>query len=184
VFVVRPRLKHFSILLIIVPLFLGELYVGHWLFQMWKLQTSSSFQTTMADVTTYGKWGNKWGIKYHFQVAGDSTIYGAQSINYRDTWMPITDQAYEEIQRHDGKVEVKYLPEDPWLNQPLGRDGTPLTDGLLSWSCVLPFNIFGIIELFIITRNYFRCRAAAERQTAVQLHFWETKNSSRHMYVS
>lgn len=183
-FVVRPRLKHFSIVLLIIPFFLGELYVGHWLFQMWELQTSSHFQTTMADVTMFGKWGNTWGIKYHFQVAGDPTIYGAQSINYRDTWMPITDQAYEQIQRQNGKIEVKYFPDNPWLNQPLGRDGTPLTDGLVSWSCVLPFNIVGIIELFIITLNYFRCRAAAERQTAVRLRFWESKNSGIHPYVS
>jgi hypothetical protein len=181
-FVVRPILKHFSILLLIGLLFALEIYVGHWLFQMWELQAASQFQTTMAEVTTYGKSGNSWVIKYHFQVPGDTTIYGAQSINYRDTWMPITDDAYNQIQRQNGKIEVKYLPDDPWLNQPIGREGTPVTDGLLSWSCVVPFNIIGLFELFIIVRNYLRCRAAAERQTAMQLRFWESKSNALLLY--
>jgi hypothetical protein len=181
-FLVRPIFKHFSILLLIVPLFAGEVYVGHWLFQMWELQIATHFQTTMAEVTTYGKWGNKWGIKYHFQVPGDTAIYGAQSINYRDTWMAITDDAYNQIQRQNGKIKVKYLPEDPWLNQPIGREGTPLTDGLLSWSCVVPFNIIGLFELFIMARNYLRCRAAAERQIPLQLRFWEAKSNALPLY--
>ena len=181
-FVVRPILSHFSILLLIAPIFAGELYVGHWLYQMWELQTASHFETTMAEVTTYGTWGDAWGIKYHFQVPGDTNIYGAQSINYRDTWMPITNEAYEQIQQQSGKIAVKYLAHDPWLNQPIGRQGTPLTDGLLSWSCIVPFNLIGLVELFILARNYLRCRAAAERQTALRVRFWESKNIALPMY--
>jgi hypothetical protein len=144
-FVVHPILKHFSILLLILPFVYGEIYVGHWVLQMWELQTSSNLRTSLADVTAYGKSGDKWTIKYHFRVPGDSTVYAAQSINYRDTWMTITDQAYEAIVQQKGKIQVLYLPHDPWLNQPFGRDSTPLNEGLLSWSCMLPFNLVGLV---------------------------------------
>lgn len=159
-----------------------ELYVGHWLFQMWELQISSDFQTAMADVTGYAKSGKTWVIKYHFRVSGDITTYSAQNINFRDTWVSITDAAYDQIQQQDGKIQVQYLPHDPWLNQPVGARDTPIEQGLQSWICLVPFNLMGLAELCIVMRNYLRCRGAAEQRAALKVRFWESKNGALYGY--
>ncbi|MBN1439368.1 MAG: hypothetical protein JW929_08170 [Anaerolineales bacterium] len=60
-----------------------------------------------------------YSIKYAFRLEGDPTRYShADRTGRRDLWCPVGKAQWPMI-LEIGRVDVLYLPDDPWVNRPL-----------------------------------------------------------------
>lgn len=175
-FVVRPVAIHFAWWLILAPLLLIELRAFHALQETIALQDSSRARHAIAQVTDSVDRAHGADIRYQFQVPGDPTWYSAaDAIGRRNLWMSVSDAAIETARQREGRIEVSYLPENPWANQPSGQAGNPVADGAGGWLLFLLLDVVWLGETFLLARNYLRCLLAAERQQPCHVRFWRTR---------
>jgi hypothetical protein len=177
-FVVRLRWKHFIHWILFAPLLLIEAkVVGEFLGKL-ALRDPERSRHCMGEVTEYQD-GNKKDhilIRYHFQIPGDTQWYTASDMTgRRDLWITITPAAWEEALQNNKKISIRYLPNDPWVNEPDGIAGTPVLDSLCGWGMVLGFDLYWLFELYLVVKQYLICRAAADERRGCSLRFWETR---------
>lgn len=173
-FAVRPVIWHFLWWALLAPLLLLELRALHELEQQLALRDGMRVEHVLATVTGYRNNGPNAMIRYHFQRAGDSMVYSPTDlIGRRDLWMPV-DSAVGLQARREKTIDVTYLVENPWANQPRGRIGNPVADGFAGWVLFLLVDLAWVGETFLIVRNFLRCLLAAERQQPVRMRFWRS----------
>jgi len=173
VFAVRPVVWHFAWWLLLAPLLLLELRALQNLEEQLALNDRQRTQYVRA-VVTGQRGGTQAMVRYRFELPGDVTLYSATDIiGRRELWMPIDPAAVPRIRREQ-RIDVAYLPENPWANQPAGRTGNPVADGIAGWLLFLLLDLVWLGETFLLARNFLRCTTAAERQQPVRLRFWRS----------
>lgn len=63
--------------------------------------------------------GDSYQVRYAFQASGQTYTYRDET-GRADLWTTISQKAWE-VARQKGKVEVAYLPADPWVNHAVAR---------------------------------------------------------------
>ncbi len=175
-FTVRPILHHFILWLLLAPLFLVEAYALREFLQLLALQDPSRTQQVQAQVTAWRSGADGIEVRYQFHLDGNPQQYTATSINAfgGTVWVPINQQVWQRARQHGQHVMVTYLRNNPWINQPNGRVGSPLSDSFLAWVLFLVFDLLWIAETMWIVRNYVLCQAAAERREERHMRFWRS----------
>jgi hypothetical protein len=175
-FSVRPIPQHFVLWVLLAPLFLVEIYALREFLQLLALQDASRTQQAQAQIIDWRASSVGPEVRYQFHVDGNPQEYTATSINTLGgtAWVPITQAAWQRARQHGQHVMVTYLRDNPWVNQPDGRLGSPLGDSFLAWALFLVFDLLWIAETIWIVRNYAICQAAAERREARRIRFWRS----------
>ena len=173
-FVIRPVTWHFAWWLLLAPLLLLELYALHSLQEQFALTDPSHAHSVMATVVEQHDTGSESLLRYEFQLPGDATIYSAADLaGRRELWTPVTAQAARQATMQN-QIEIRYLAENPWANQPVGRTGNPIADSFAGWILFLLIDIVWLAETMLIVRNYARVVVACERQQPLRLRFWRS----------
>ena len=175
-FSVRPVLQHFVLWLLLAPLFLAEAYALREFLQLLALQDTSRTQQVQAQIIAWRIGANGTEVRYQFQLDGSPQQYTATSMNAfgGTVWVPISQQVWQRARQQGHRLTVTYLRDNPWINQPDGRIGSPISDGFLAWGLFLVFDLLWIAEAIWIVRNYLLCQAAAERRESRQMRFWRS----------
>jgi hypothetical protein len=175
-FAVRPIPQHFILWVLLAPLFLVETYALREFLQLLALQDASRTGQAQAQITDWRASIDGIEIRYQFHVDGSPQEYTATSINVFGgaVWVPISREAWQRARQQGQQVTVTYLRNNPWINQPNGRVGSPLGDSFLAWILFLVFDMLWIAETIWIVRNYMLCQAAAERREARRMRFWRS----------
>lgn len=74
-------------------------------------------RVTDSRVLSYQKRGDSHELRYAFDV-GERTFSFKDSTGREDLWAVVTQDAFEAARR-EGRLEVEYLPTDPWVNRPV-----------------------------------------------------------------
>ncbi|MFO7169285.1 MAG: hypothetical protein DIU80_014770 [Chloroflexota bacterium] len=182
-FVLRPIPHHFVIWLLLAPLLLMEVYTLDSFLRLVALQDASRARTALAEVVEHRSGSRGPEIRYRFGVAGSPATYHARSpLSSSSQWVPISPAAWEQAQR-TGSIPVRYLPEDPWTNQPAGRVGHPVADSFCLWGLFLIFDLIWVAESYLIARNFARCLAMVERREPYRTRFWESRQVADRRYA-
>jgi hypothetical protein len=175
VFSVRPVAVHFLVWLILAPLAVFEMRALEQLRQTIALQEQLHVGVALADVIDQRLSARGPEVRYEFRVAGRMTSVPAMNTSgWGKAWIPISKEAWDEMLDEGGRIPVRYLPENPEANQPVGRVGSPIGDSMLSWALFLFVDIIWAVELTVVVINYLRCQVAAERREGCRLRFWQT----------
>ncbi|MBC8161223.1 MAG: hypothetical protein H7Z42_08390 [Roseiflexaceae bacterium] len=175
-FNVRPVVWHFVWWALLAPLLLVELAALHTFQESLALRDPERSRVAFAQVTAQRQDQRNPIARYRFQVPGDATWYSASDIaGRRDLWTPLTSAAAAAARRSN-QIEVRYLPDNPWANQPLGRAGNPLVDSFAFWILFALVDLLWLTETFLIGRNYLRCLHAAERRESLSMRFWQARS--------
>jgi hypothetical protein len=176
VFVLRPIPHHFLIWALLAPLLLLEFYTLESLLRVIALQDARQSRVALARVVEMRPGSRGVEIRYHFSPPGsDATYYARGAFGRSSLWIPLSDAAWQAAQRRGGLVEVRYLPSDPWTNQPVGRIGNPVADSFCLWGLFLVFDLVWLAETFVIGRNFVHCTAMVERRVPHRARFWESR---------
>ncbi len=177
-YVVHPILRHFFVWIILIPLVLVETSAFREFLNESALQDPAKTQEALGLITKYQKGDDEYTveIQYRFQIPNDPTWYSASDMTgRRSLWIPVTRISWDTGVKAGNQIGVIYLKSDPWVNQPISRTGNPIGDSLCGWSLLLAADIYGLYELFLIIKNYVRCRKAAEQGQASRLRYWESR---------
>lgn len=173
-FSVRPVVWHFIWWLILAPLLLLELRALDSLREQIALYDSERIQRVRAEVTGQRDEGVRAMVRYRFVLSGDPTTYSASDmVGRHELWIPVEPAALPRIER-EKRIEVAYLPENPWVNQPINRSGNPVADGVAGWLLFVLLDLVWVGETFLIVRNFLRCTTAAERRQPIRMRFWRS----------
>jgi hypothetical protein len=177
VFGVRPVWRHFILWVLLAPLLLVEAGALREFFDLRTLQDLMRTRRTTAQIVESRKEHmDTTEIRYRFQVPDDPTWYSHSDMTGRKSlWVSVNNSAWENARRNDSRIEVVYLPENPWVNQPVSLAGTPVLDSFCGWGLFFSYDLLWIFETVIIVRNYLRCRQAAESMRPLRVHFWESR---------
>lgn len=175
-FSVRPIVQHFILWILLAPLFLAEAYALREFLQVLALQDANRTEHVQAQVIDWRADVNGTEVRYQFQLDGSSQQYMATSMNALGgaVWVPISQQVWEHARQQGQHLTVTYLRDNPWINQPDGRIGSPISDSFLAWGLFLVFDLLWVAEALWIMRNYLVCQAAAERREPLQIRFWRS----------
>lgn len=174
-FVIRPVLWHFMWWVLLAPLLLIELYALHSLQEQFALTDPGLARTTLATVVEQRDNDGAALLRYEFRIPEDATVYSATDLaGRRELWTPVTPQAARQAANRN-QIEIHYLADNPWANQPVGRAGNPVVDGFAGWVLFLLVDIIWLAETFVLVRNYARCVVASERQQPLTLRFWRSQ---------
>lgn len=179
-YAIKPRMVHFSLLLLLMPVFLLQKPMLNKYLSYRALRDPKRYHQTNAEVTGYEIRQRRGGyllyyVRYRFYVHEKAKWYsGGNSSDDGDTWVSITKKTWERS-RKTGTIDVVYLPEDPWTNMLIGLDYDPVFGFGLYWLTVTAINIVTLIQVPVILLNYFRCWKAARREEGRRLWYWETK---------
>ncbi|NOK60012.1 MAG: hypothetical protein GFH27_549291n205 [Chloroflexi bacterium AL-W] len=175
-FVIRPVLHHFILWIVLAPIFFLEAHALHMLTQTMALQNTNRTREIIAEVVDSRMRASGPQIRYQFSLPDDTTRYtpiGSSGLS--KTWIPVTQEVWQETQQRNGTVPVVYLADNPHVSQPVGRVGYPVVDSLLHWAVFLVFDLVWLTEMFIIIRNFLRSQAAVERRMVQRFRFWEVR---------
>lgn len=183
-FVVRPILRHFVLWLALAPLFLIESSALQMLTQTLALQDGRAAATAVARITAHRSTPQGEEIRYAFEVPGSpETFHAVDLTRWGDLWVPVSTPVWQQALRDGRQIRVLYLPENPWVNQAAGQQGSPLGVSLLTWLFFLGVDLLWLAESWIIVRNYLRCQVAVERRQAERMRFWESRQHKLHPYL-
>ncbi|HWQ14828.1 MAG TPA: hypothetical protein VNL77_18660 [Roseiflexaceae bacterium] len=174
-FVLRPILHHFLIWLLLAPLLLVEMYSLDALLRVVALQDEGRARVVLAEVVEQRRGADGPEVRYRFTLPGHPEQYFARGPLGGRVWAPITEAAWRQTQR-DGALRVRYLPEDPWANQPEGRAGHPVADSFCMWGLFVVFDLIWLAESVTILRNFAHCQAMVERRRPHRARFWESRH--------
>jgi hypothetical protein len=176
VYTVRPIVPHFLLWLALAPLFLVEFRVFEELLERRALVDPARVRHAVAEIVDTRESANGGDVRFRFQVPGDGHWYsGSDLLGQRGTWTPITREAREHALANGQRLDVAYLPENPWANRLSGQAGDPLAGSIASWAFFLIFDLLWLYESFVLLRNYVRCQTLAERRQPARLRFWEVR---------
>ncbi len=177
-YIVKPIKKHFLIWIVLLPFIFCEAPILKETISLFNLSIPSKTNVVDGIITNdrNGENGTK-EIQYKFQIPGETTWYSGSDLTGRkNLWRPITSNAYNKAMEAQGTIQVVYLLENPWVNQPVGRAGYPLLwDDLFVWSIVFAMDIWTIIESIMIVRSYLQSRQAAENRIRYRGRYWESQ---------
>lgn len=175
-FTLRPIPHHFVIWALLAPLLLVELYTLDSLLRVVALQDARQSRTTLAQVVEMRRGARGPEIRYQFSLPGSGEQYYARgTLGQSSLWTPLSEADWQEAQSRGGRIEVSYLPSDPWTNQPVGRAGHALANSFCLWGLFLVFDLIWLAETFVIARNYIHCTAMVERRIPHRTRFWESR---------
>jgi hypothetical protein len=168
-------LRHYIWWLLLAPLLLVEVHALHTWLDFSDLLDSDRSRRVTATVVGYRDTARSYYVRYQFQVDGDQTNFSASDLIGRtDLWVSVTPEAYERAKQQSNQLDVLYLADKPWINQPLEVAGSPLMNLVGAWLIFLVIDLLWVVETVVIGRNFLRCQLAAERREQVQLRFWRT----------
>lgn len=125
-FVVRPVLHHFLLWLALAPFLLIETRALDTALDRLALLDDQRARTTVAEVTDFTDGTRRLQVRYRFRVPGDATDYSFTDVMGRQNlWTSITADSWQRARLNGDRIEVRYLPERPWINQPVGVAGSP-----------------------------------------------------------
>ena len=78
------------------------------------------------------KAGTSYEVQYHFSLPGQATVYSRSDPfpgGRTDLWSTLPQDLWDKT-RISRKVEVVYLPENPWVNRPLHTASYAVADSL------------------------------------------------------
>lgn len=172
-FVLRPVPHHYVVWLLLAPLLLVEMHTFDALLLVVALQDSGRARTALAQVVEHRAGAQGPEIRYQFG-AGGAQYFARDGLGGSSLWVPINEAAWSEAQR-SGHIRVRYLPEDPWTNQPVGLVGHPVANSICMWGLFLLLDLAWVAETIVIARNFARCQAMVERRQPYRLRFWESR---------
>ena len=89
-----------------------------------------------------------YGLRYSFLVPGDPTTYTSRDRTGRQNlWNSFEKEDWERA-KATGWIYVGYLPDDPWLNEPLDYERQPLQDNLANY--VFALVLFAVMLFRVI----------------------------------
>lgn len=177
-FVLRPVPHHFLVWLLLAPLLLVEVYALDAFTRVIALQDPARARIVLAEVVEQRDGAQGPEIRYQFRLPGAEQPYFARGMFAPTSqWVPISAAVWANAARR-GTVEVAYLPEDPWTNQLLGRQGYPVADSFCLWAVFLVFDLVWLFESFVVVRNFVHTQAMVERRTPHRVRFWESRQVS------
>jgi hypothetical protein len=175
VFVLRPVPHHFLIWLLLAPLLLVEVHTLDSLLRVVALQDSAQARVALADVLERRDGPRGPEVRYQFRVPGAPQPFHARdAIGGGRVWVPLSQEAARQAAR-TGTLHVRYLPQDPWTNQAIGRTGMPVADSFCLWGLFLAVDLLWLAESLMIARNFARAQTLVERRTPRRLRFWESR---------
>ncbi len=173
-FAVRPVFRHYLLWLMLAPVFLIEAYTLHLFVQTLALNDADRTATATAQVEDVRPGASGTEVRYRFSVVGrPESFFPTDLLGQTNRWIPIDAPTAARAMR-SGTVEVRYLPENPWVHRATGRLGSPLADSFFTWGLILLVDVVWVAETLIILRNYAYAQASAERQQVAQFRFWRT----------
>jgi hypothetical protein len=175
-YVVRPIVRHFAGWVLLALLVLFEARAFQALANEFALHDPDRIARSVAQVTASRNESGDVEIQYRFQVGNNATWYSATDLTGRQNlWIAVTAPAWAEITGRNGLVEVVYLPQNPWANEPVGRAGDPIRDSVGMWLMILMVDAYSVYEGVQVVRQFVRCRDAAERGEPCRSRYWETR---------
>jgi hypothetical protein len=178
-FVLRPVPHHFLFWLLLAPLLLVEVYTLDALLRVVALQDPARAQVATADVLELRDGQSGPEVRYQFRAPnGEGLFFARGTLGAGNQWVAISEAAAAEARR-SGTLPIAYLPEDPWTNQPLGRQGHPVANSFCLWGLFLLLDLVWIAESIVIARNYVHAQAMVERRTPHRARFWESRQLVR-----
>jgi len=175
VFVLRPIPHHFALWLLLAPLLLLEIYTLDALTRVVALQNPANAQIVPARVIEQRDGPRGPEVRYAFRLPGRAEEFSARGALGRGSlWVPVTTDAFSGVER-SGVIPVRYLPEDPWTNQPVGRLGYPVADSFCLWGLFLLLDLVWVGESALIVRNFLHTQVAVERRVSHRGRFWESR---------
>jgi hypothetical protein len=176
VYTVRPILSHFLLWLALAPLFVVEFRVFEELLERRALVDPARVRHSMAEITDTREGADGGDVRFRFQVPGDGHWYtAADMLGQTNVWTPITRETRDAAIAGGQRLDVAYLPENPWANRLSGQAGDPIAGSIASWAFFLTFDLLWVYESFVLLRNYVRCQTLAERRQPARLRFWEAR---------
>jgi hypothetical protein len=175
VFALRPIPHHFALWLLLAPLLLVEVYTLDALLRAVALQRPGAAHVAQARVVEQRDGPRGPEVRYAFTAPGHGGEFFARGTLGRGSlWVPISQPAWAAAQA-SGTIAVRYHPEDPWTNQPVGRVGYPVADSFCLWGLFLLLDVVWLGETLLIIRNFLRAQASAERRTPLRTRFWTVR---------
>ena len=175
-YTVRPIIPHFLLWIALAPLFFVEFQVFEDLLEKRALTDPARVRHAMAEITDAREGADGGDVRFRFQVPGDGHWYTASDIlGQSNIWTPLTREAHDEALANGKRLDVAYLPENPWANRLSGQAGDPIAGSVASWAFFLTFDLLWLYECFVLLRNYARCQILAERRQPARLRFWEAR---------
>jgi hypothetical protein len=175
-YVVKPRLAHFTWLLLLGPLVVFEAPVFHELLQQIALDRGASAAVVQGKVTEFGKGPNgELNLRYRFRTTSDGPWYSAtDATGRRDLWIAVAASAWSEAAT-TGVVAVTYLRSDPWVNRPVARTGSAVADISAALAMLVGLDVFALYEMYMVRANFRRCQLAASQYRACRVRYWESR---------
>jgi hypothetical protein len=153
------------------------LAVGAWDSLQGELRLGSQGIRTMAAAreaeVCEGIGDTSYKLRYDFKVPGRAEEFSARALfpyERRNLFERVPESACEDACR-TGRVEVVYLPDDPWINRPADPAGHRLADRATALAVGAGWAIAGVVGLAVGFWQYRRLRAAPNGRRQFWL-FW------------
>ena len=105
--------------------------------------------------------GDSYDVQYQFSLDDGVSVYtGSDATGRRNLWRSIPESDYETAIT-SGKIEILYLPQNPWVNRPLKSDAADL-------GTLLIIDLLGLASILIafgVSRRYVSQQLSQQRQT-------------------
>ncbi len=172
-YVLRPIPQHFLLWALLAPLLLIELIALDGLTAALALSDAARSREAMA--TLVESRVSTGGPEVRYRLALPQGSFAARNLlDGSEPWIPLSDAGFAVAQR-SGQLPVRYLPEDPWVNQPVERIGFGIANSFLLWGMFLTIDLIWLAESFVMLRNLARAHEAVERRHALNVRFWRVR---------
>ncbi len=105
------------------------------------------------------KSGPLYELRYTFAVPGRPIRYSHSDLEFdrQDLWVAVAPAVWE-ASRQSNQIDVRYMPDDPRVNRPVGVAGDPWVDMLAALVCGVLSLATGALMLLVAAVQYRRCR--------------------------
>ena len=172
----RFRLKRF--ILSVLGLVTGLWMAGDtWISFQEEQSLASGGMRTMAFAREWrvyqGRGGRSYQLRYDFKVAGRAEDFTRRALfpyERKDLWESLPEPDWEQTRR-TGRIEVIYLPNDPWTNRPAQTAGERRNDRMIGMVAGVGFAIAGLVSLAVGFSQYRQFRSSPDGRRQFWL-FW------------
>jgi hypothetical protein len=106
--------------------------------------------------------GDSYDVQYEFSLDNGASAYtSSDATGRRNLWRSIPQSDYETAIT-SGKIEILYLPQNPWVNRPLKSDAADLRTLLI----VDLLGLASTLIAFGVSRRYVSQRLGQQPQTS------------------
>ena len=177
-YTVRPILKDFILWTLLMPLFLLEGKALSRFLDEFALNNPENRNQIIAEIYDYREGNdNNIDIQYRFKLEGNPQQYSAfdDFLGKRyNLWRPISLETWEAI-KESRVIEVYYLKENPWINEPVDVAGVPLLDSFAGWAVILIYDLYWVYETYHIFKNYRRSQRDSEEGREKKYRYWKSQ---------